>query len=1002
MNVDKTSRDIIDINTSMNSIIEKISNIVINADNITSKELIDLKESLVQLRSVDKTLSFSLNPNTLKTAEKAFEKIEIETNSSAKNENEIVAPEETEKQVVDLVSIKSDPDKYNKEINASLDKTIKVVENLIEIASKQEKSSIVLTSKEKTESKRVLGLILTSLFGNKLKSAEGLVFPSKTDRQQSEVELNVDISTKNNLSLERLPTEEDKQNLDVELETIPTSKSNQELPVQSAPETKRIYRVGEFPNYENKNNENTNISDNVAAIPKQSLDLTSALKTTKDITNLQDVPEKTNKDVQIVEQSITNDNKLTQINNNVAQTEKNLTEVDEDSPLVNKEYKSINNLSSIESAQKDLVGLNSDLEKANKLENNLLNPDSTSKSIIDFNPNLKYDDKIDNNIEDIARTDKIDNNIEDIARTEKINNDLTSVEKYSKVENEIDSVTATVKNLDDLRLNLIGTNKSQNDITIANEESDKSSNVISHNDIKDQLNKNIILEADQLSDEIPNIVKNNNISDIISESDKSFQQITATVKESDKSSREIEDAKVDVDKSTLNLSKTTNIDKSPQFRVLAAGEERKPTDVLITPENGTPYYIRYSNKIEQASSGENKSNQSLSMSSRGNDKLGGNPGNWQEQLKNIAANNPTNIGTNNFSLLGFNGEFTDNFSIIGNALAMFSLTTVDIYRATVDVTRSINTEINAFNIGTALSVIEAVRSTLERGGSFSGTQLDSLISRVSSMKIAKESPSISTPSKSIDKFKDRTVRVSGLPSCTGFLKIYKRKGPSFDGASNEAVKIPFQFEPEISGDSKSADYNQISTLASSQPVQIYKRSTERNVTLNLNYIVTGPAMDGTKPAVDTGVTSESSKGMELWDEEYIYTYIIRNLRNLTLPNIVSKDYALAPPIVQVWYGGIDGNSASSTGLVDDPDNSRGNEIHPTFRTNWFAYDEKGSATQKSYRSLWLCKQVSFEYKGGIINNNTRNPLWVVATLQLTEIGPSVTSNELFTWRTLNK
>lgn len=242
-------------------------------------------------------------------------------------------------------------------------------------------------------------------------------------------------------------------------------------------------------------------------------------------------------------------------------------------------------------------------------------------------------------------------------------------------------------------------------------------------------------------------------------------------------------------------------------------------------------------------------------------------------------------------------------------------------------------------------------------------------------------------------FKSRTVEIINGVRGTGFLKIYLLRGPGFENSQAETRIIPFQFEPIISGDSKSADYATISTLARSQAAQVYRRSQERNITLNLEYVVTGTKESNNYKDVKP---SKSSEGMMSWDEDYVYSYVVRNLKNLTLPNIVGQGYKLAPPIIQVWYGGFDKDKidASSTGVVTDPNNDKSNDIHPVFRTNWFT----GKGGQKTYRSLWVCKSVGFEYKGGIVNRVSRNTLQVTASLQLTEIAPSVTDNEILVWR----
>lgn len=244
------------------------------------------------------------------------------------------------------------------------------------------------------------------------------------------------------------------------------------------------------------------------------------------------------------------------------------------------------------------------------------------------------------------------------------------------------------------------------------------------------------------------------------------------------------------------------------------------------------------------------------------------------------------------------------------------------------------------------------------------------------------------------KFQSRTVEIVGKKKATGFLKIYLKRGPKFSDSQTETQIIPMQFEPLVSGDSKSAEYSQISTLAKSQSAQVYRKSSERAITLELNYLVVAKPSSNT-----THVNEKPSKNvadMSYWTEDYIYDYIVRNLRNLVLPNISTPQYKLAPPIVQVWYGGTDLSGSSTGEGVPDEKNNQLNDTFPTFRTNWYSFGGD-SYQQRSYRSLWVCSSVAFDYKGGIVNRETRRYMQVTATLSLTEIAPSVTDNELLIW-----
>ena len=224
-----------------------------------------------------------------------------------------------------------------------------------------------------------------------------------------------------------------------------------------------------------------------------------------------------------------------------------------------------------------------------------------------------------------------------------------------------------------------------------------------------------------------------------------------------------------------------------------------------------------------------------------------------------------------------------------------------------------------------------------------------------------QNAAIEFPDKDTSNFKSRTANIIGTSPGTGFLKIYLLRGPNFATSqdSGSTVVLPFQFEPIVSGDAKAAEYSQISTLARSQAAQVYRKSQERTISVELNYLVVQPPA-GDSSYINNAISSSVSD-MAFWTEDYIYDYVVRNLKQLVLPNIVNTNYKLAPPIVQVWYGGIDSTQASSTGDgvpdTNPPQNSQLNDIFPTFRTNWFTYNS-GTYNYRAFRSLWVTNNIS--------------------------------------------
>ena len=270
--------------------------------------------------------------------------------------------------------------------------------------------------------------------------------------------------------------------------------------------------------------------------------------------------------------------------------------------------------------------------------------------------------------------------------------------------------------------------------------------------------------------------------------------------------------------------------------------------------------------------------------------------------------------------------------------------------------------------------------------------------------------------------------------CTGYLKVYLRRGPKWEGEAGESDEdmiqyIPFQFEPEVSGDGKRASYSQLQTLARSQPAYAYRNSEARSISMTVPYLVTGMTEEqrnassliavgksGSNPTGLYKMTKSGGNELLAWTEDFIYNYVIRWYRQLTLPNFPEgTKFRLAPPLMQVWYGGLvvpeDSHlKVSSTGsitgsnidpseeFVEDSANELMADVPPMFRTNWYL----SGTTYRTYRSLWIASGVSFDYKYGFINARTKNRIGVDVKLDLVEIGPGVTENEVLKWRKYSK
>jgi hypothetical protein len=358
---------------------------------------------------------------------------------------------------------------------------------------------------------------------------------------------------------------------------------------------------------------------------------------------------------------------------------------------------------------------------------------------------------------------------------------------------------------------------------------------------------------------------------------------------------------------------------------------------------------------------------------------------------------------------------------LGATLDLFGITSLDLGLLATSAIRDFNTLVNAAELTLQMQSSSFLASLL--GAGFQNTptsgktnlpnDADNISLRILQLAPPEQKPvtvyqqqdaAIDFPNKDVSGFASRTFTIVSSNPGTGFLKIYLNRGPKFSDSESVTQVIPFQFEPVISGDAKAAEYSQISTLARSQAAQVYRKSQERTISLELSYLVTAPPPSGT-PGTSVGVNNSQSQtvgdGTGIWTEDYIYNYVVRNLKNLILPNIINTSFKLAPPIVQVWYGGIDSTIGSSTGeglQITFGQTMPLNDVHPTFRTNWYTYDgSSGNFAYRAYRSLWVVQNVSFEYKGGIVNSQTRRAMQIVATLSLIEISPSATDNELVIW-----
>lgn len=151
------------------------------------------------------------------------------------------------------------------------------------------------------------------------------------------------------------------------------------------------------------------------------------------------------------------------------------------------------------------------------------------------------------------------------------------------------------------------------------------------------------------------------------------------------------------------------------------------------------------------------------------------------------------------------------------------------------------------------------------------------------------------------------------------------------------AKIPFQFTPEIGGDSRTANWNAITILGRSSSLYSYTGTSNRKLNITLHYLATEPPDGGSQHRTETSGVSRTEfvadaaadtvksaikknflagsvqaasrlladnkyQGMEDligWDEDIVY-WAVNTLRALVLPQY--RENNSAPPVVRLVYG----------------------------------------------------------------------------------------------------
>jgi hypothetical protein len=865
--------DPIDVNSTVNNMLEKITDAISNPEKANLKTLRDIRDYLIDLKKVDKTSRFSILPEIREKIEKINKQITSDIPNRTKKYDDI------------------NNKKINEIDNNNLDKTIKVLNEAMSVIEGTEKLSESITLPESVSSKVMVDIVF-SLLAKQVKQYYEFLFPEKDSKLKEEIDITPPSQQKIKQNINQVEKEIKEENITPEIE-FQINKNNEELNIRTI-----------------KNEKNINLNPD----PE---------KTNKQIFNLNDFPDFSIKGNNSISDDIINTN-------------------------INKEIKEENELTESEEGQ--VKGslenkiLEEDLDKNEKLDNLIEQPNVFRKEQVDIE-NIDKESEKNNNEVGIL-------NLDSIKEKQEIN---TPIHEDEKNVNEINNVEFSEKNQESIESNLDKSEKENIEIENMNP---IEKNIIETDIFIDKQNKNI---------DSPTIFQN--LNDDINN--------PAIV---DNSVEPEEKEQKDLNELTLE---TTKIEKNISDKI-------RPSNLLT---------------------------QTAELIGRLQEDFGGaEPGTQQALRDSVASSIDQPLVSVLVDLLfsatlsfRYAKEFTTQFIA---AQIQTGISKVELYRSlrenlkesllgpgfwpgrpTSELSDAIDNIEDRRNSGEPSSVTDYTKRSFLEHTLISGDIADGLIK-----------PNLEDERQN-KEFKDSYHKNRGYllndltehPQSVGFLKIYTKRSMKFDNSQTDIQYLPMQFEPKISGDGKSASYSQITTLARSGSAQVYRNSSERKLSLELEYLITGPAddFDGFGDASEKG-NSISSMGMKEWTENYIYNYLYRNFRNLDLPNMSDPKYKLGPPIVQVWYGGIEGSSASSTGVNDSTNEALGN-IHPAFRTNWYTLNSNGEYQYHTMRSLWLCESVNFEFKGGIINAEARRTQGLMVSLSLVEIAPSVTDNELMIW-----
>ena len=209
---------------------------------------------------------------------------------------------------------------------------------------------------------------------------------------------------------------------------------------------------------------------------------------------------------------------------------------------------------------------------------------------------------------------------------------------------------------------------------------------------------------------------------------------------------------------------------------------------------------------------------------------------------------------------------------------------------------------------------------------------------------------------------------------------------------NIPARLPFQFTPQIAGDSKSASWAPLHILGRSNNLYTYTGSENRTLSLNLTYAVLEPApvsdsakridlvsstiADLARSAIDKDIMSSGAKTLERylandyqgmedlqgWDENTVY-WILNTIKGLVVPQYHRED-TTAPVVVRLIYGNY-------------------------FKKRVSLRDKNGEYVQKTdIDPLFIITQVAVTFEGQI-NQETKRYQIVKIALNMIEVDEDI-------------